>query len=168
MKMFNLSRIFQGSVVFCTIGLLTLPALATQSENEGAESFPVLEEIEIMKEQEGYRNESQLDTLNKVKSIITPLQLETFNRIREQGGSLSEAALGMNLSSEQKKQLLQLFHTNSPAISEFFGSMETDLTVARTVPEPTSTLALLALGILGVGSALKRELKQHQSASKVR
>ena len=159
------TKIFQGSVVFCAIGLLTLPALAKQSENEGAELFPVLEGIELIPKQEAQMNESQQETWNKVKSILTPLQLETFHRIREQGGSLREAVVGMNLSSEQKRQLLQLFHTTSPAISEFFDSMETDI---AKVPEPTSTLALLALGTLGAGSALKRKLKQHQSASKVR
>ncbi len=167
MRIFRLSRIFQGGVVFCAIGLLTLPALAKQSENEGAELFPVLEGIEIVSEQEAQINESQQDTWNKVKSILTPLQLETFHRIREQGGSLREGVVEMNLSSEQKRQLLQLFHTNNPAISEFFDSMETDI-VSRSVPEPTSTLALLALGTLGIGSALKRKLKQYQSASKVR
>jgi predicted Ser/Thr protein kinase len=38
--------------------------------------------------------------------------------------------------------------------------------IKKKVPEPTSTLSLLALGTLGAASTLKRKLKSSQSTEK--
>jgi len=37
---------------------------------------------------------------------------------------------------------------------------------SREIPEPTSTLSLLSLGILGAGATLKRKVKRSNSTEK--
>jgi hypothetical protein len=54
------------------------------------------------------------------------------------------------------------FQTLVPGVT---GAIENDK-ITVSVPEPTSTLSLLALGTLGAASTLKRQLKPSKSTEK--
>jgi hypothetical protein len=55
------------------------------------------------------------------------------------------------------------FFTENPATIQLVATAKAD---GKTVPEPTSTLSLLALGTLGAASTLKRKLKPSKSTEK--
>ncbi len=52
--------------------------------------------------------------------------------------------------------------SNPPGFSDYAGCPGSCVGVVEVVPEPTSTLSLLALGTLGAASTLKRKLKPSQ------
>ena len=56
--------------------------------------------------------------------------------------------------------------SNPPGFSDYAGCPGSCVGVVEVVPEPTSTLSLLALGTLGAASTLKRKLKPSQSTEK--
>ena len=66
-----------------------------------------------------------------------------------------------------------VFPENILPDSSFIESGTNDVNVSssldievETIPEPTSTLGLFSLGILGVGATIKRQVKRHHSIEK--
>ncbi|NEO95190.1 MAG: hypothetical protein F6K56_35350 [Moorea sp. SIO3G5] len=67
-------------------------------------------------------------------------------------------------------EIVNVFNANSGKIPVFYGDdaivsrAELSLSTGERVPEPASTLGILALGALGISSVLKHELKQQKQA----
>lgn len=67
-------------------------------------------------------------------------------------------------------EIVNVFNANSGKIPVFYGDdaivsrAELSLSTGERVPEPASTLGILALGALGISSLLKHELKQQKQA----
>ncbi|NET82704.1 MAG: hypothetical protein F6J94_12465 [Moorea sp. SIO1F2] len=67
-------------------------------------------------------------------------------------------------------EIVNVFNANSGKIPVFYGDdaivsrAELSLSTGERVPEPASTLGILALGALGISSVLKHELKPQKQA----
>lgn len=104
------------------------------------------------------------DTVQQINTML-------FNDLNSQAGSLPSgfsfslesngvSLVGTNLFDIEVTD--EISFTNGGTVDIPFGAELTDV----SVPEPTSTLSLLALGTLGAGATLKRKLKPSKSTIK--
>ncbi|AOY83384.1 PEP-CTERM sorting domain-containing protein [Moorena producens JHB] len=83
----------------------------------------------------------------------------------------TKQSLSLNLLEfYESAEIVNVFNVNSGKIPVFYGDdaivsrAELSLSTGERVPEPASTLGILALGALGISSLFKHELKQQKQA----
>ncbi|NEP36863.1 hypothetical protein [Moorena sp. SIO3B2] len=83
----------------------------------------------------------------------------------------TKQSLSLNLLEfYESGEIVNVFNGNSGKIPVFYGDdaivsrAELSLSTGERIPEPASTLGILALGALGISSVLKHELKQQKQA----